>query len=391
MRFVLSDGASSATLRAANLTAPTGIAIQSPVLTDPYSPTASAVVAVNPGPSYVLELRQLDIPAGGSVTVDLTVPALCSAASGAWALVANQVDNFSSGNFAIDPNSELTTGSCVLSFVDPPANAVAGQNVTSVGFAPSGAPIEVSASDGHGHPIAGAALHLSLVSLGGTAGAMSGTTTGSTGASGEATFGSISVSPAGYYELQAGATGFSSAVSGVFQITASATSCTGASCGGTVSSHTSTVAVSLSGAGSDILSLGFNGFTYSCSGYTAVSGTIGIDVWLANGSSLDLNPAVRQEVKITIPKQIVGLSPNNGAAFYEVCYASTQPFAGGSLASSADSIPGYVGSTYIGLLPQCPNHVTTSDAPCLYSRHKDNAGDVIIVFLAGPGDAWGTA
>jgi hypothetical protein len=42
-------------------------------------------------------------------------------------------------------------------------------------------------------------------------------------------------------------------------------------------------------------------------------------------------------------------------------------------------------SNYAGLLPNCSS---TQNAPCVQARNKDNAGDVVVTFLAS-GDPFG--
>ena len=42
---------------------------------------------------------------------------------------------------------------------------------------------------------------------------------------------------------------------------------------------------------------------------------------------------------------------------------------------------------FTGLLPDCPNTNPQQSAPCVQSRNKNNAGDVIVTFLAKGGQA----
>jgi hypothetical protein len=112
---------------------------------------------------------------------------------------------------------------------------------------------------------------------------------------------------------------------------------------------------------------------------------VGIDLWQSDGS---LDPTLRsEEVTLTFP---VTEPHPLFFPYYQVCYASTEPFSGGALASAAQSIPGYTGSTYIGLLPLCPESPTSADAPCELSSSRVN-GMAIVTFLGAPGDFWGSA
>jgi hypothetical protein len=113
---------------------------------------------------------------------------------------------------------------------------------------------------------------------------------------------------------------------------------------------------------------------------------VGVDLWQPDGS-LDLSLR-SEEVALTFPEQLNQPPP----WFFpnEVCYASTEPFVGGSLVSPALSIPGYADSTYIGLLPYCPSSPTTADAPCVVSSDVSD-GTAVVTFLGAPGDFWGSA
>jgi hypothetical protein len=138
------------------------------------------------------------------------------------------------------------------------------------------------------------------------------------------------------------------------------------------------------------------GYTYSCPDrfsrtgyYQNVIAPVGIDLWESDGS---LDPTQRSEVvSITIPRQLVHADPKF-LFFYEVCYASTEAFPGGTLVSGAASIPGFAGSTYVGLLRDCPWHNPGAAAPCVLSRTWNwRDGSLVITYLGAPGDFWGSA
>jgi hypothetical protein len=78
---------------------------------------------------------------------------------------------------------------------------------------------------------------------------------------------------------------------------------------------------------------------------------------------------------ITIDKSVVKATPNNGVTFYQVCYQSETPFKdkNGNMTS-------------LGLLPDCPPMPTPSDAPCILSKTKDKAGNMVIMILLPAGD-----
>jgi hypothetical protein len=388
-------------VESAALAAPAGFAILSATLVaprhhDPPTAHVSIDTATTP-PTYTLELDDLDIAPGASISAVLSVTASCAATSGTWGLAVQPAPTAHRQGFTVDPSSTLSvgvTGACTLSFAAGPTNAVAGQDITSEGFVPSGPPVEVEALDAGGDPLGGVDVSLSA-ELG--SGALSGTTYSTTGAFGSGSFGLAAFSPlsigqTGYYTIEATAPSFASAASSDFLISGSATACSG-NCSGSASSSSVSVAVTVNNPGSgDTLSVGLGGFSYQCPDafsptgyYPTVTGPVGVDLWQSNGS---LDPTQRSEqVTLTFP---ITQPPPWFFPFYQVCYASTAPFFGGTLASAAQSIPGYSSSTYIGLLPLCPFFPTSDEAPCELSSYVWD-GNAVVTFLGAPGDFWGSA
>jgi hypothetical protein len=394
--LALTNEANPQSLGSADLTAPTGFVIP-PSQAPPVTTAGSATVSSD-GTS--LELRSLSLAPGATATVSFEVTAPCSVPSPTWSLIVKQANNFSGppgNNFALDPSSALTTtvsGSCFLSFSAEPGNAVLSTNITSQGFHTSGTPVGVEAEDGMGHPVAGVTVTVSLLPAGGSA-KLSGTLSSVTASDGIATFGSASsplaIDQTGYFELDASAAGFQSIVSSGFQITNTAEVCSSNPCATSTSGKSSSASVTaINEASGDILSLGLGGLSYSCDNslqdlYQSVSQPTGTDVWQASGNAIDTG--ANGQVTIRISKATVKLSPNNGAAHFQICYASTElftPLAGTVVLPT--SVPGSP-TLYYGLLPDCGN-ASPAPVPCVLSRNKDNAGDVLITF-DGTGDFWG--
>ncbi|MGO8687950.1 MAG: hypothetical protein ACLQT7_12380 [Candidatus Dormibacteria bacterium] len=381
-------------LGSAELTAPSGFTLDSASLPAAYR--GWATVQVTSGTT--LDVDHLDLWPGQSISVVLSVTASCAASSGSWALAAHP-SWFAPEPwhaFTVDPSSALAvgvTGACTLAFTADPASAVVSTDITSQLFTPSGSPVEVEAKDAGGNPLGGVDVSLSA-EMG--AGTLAGTTASDTGVSGLAPFSPLTLGVTGYYYLEASAPNFVSAASGLFMITSSATSCSG-SCSGSTSDGPASVNVNVNNpAAGDLLSVVVGGYTYSCPDrfsptgfYQTATSPVGIDLWESDGS---LDPSQHSEVvSITIPKQLVRSDPKF-LFLYEVCYASTQPFPGGTLVSSAESIPGFAGSTYVGLLRDCPFRNPGSAAPCVLSRTWNwRDGSVVITFLGAPGDFWGSA
>lgn len=395
LTFTLTNEASTQSLGSADLTAPSGVVISQPGAVVPHGFANTSATASVAGTDSLL-LRNLSIPPGDSVSVAF---AGCGpASSGAWSLIAKQANNFNGSpgnNFVNDSASALnpSIGVCMLSFVDQPANAVVNVPITSKGFQ-AGSPVDVKAEDSAGDPIANVNVAVTLDSPGGVSAILGGTTSAITGVNGVAAFASLTVNAPGYFKLTAAASGFSSIDSSVFLIAQTAQKCAAGvgSCSSSPPSTKTTGATvtAINQAAGDFLSIGLGGFTYDCTaaaqgGYTSVTDSVGFDVWKSDGVTFD--GSASSEVTIDVSKQAVQISPNNGAPFYQICYASNVQFAtrtGTTLGQT--TIPGTTTPFYYGLLPDCSS---TTPAPCVVSRHKGNAGVVSITFLAAPGDIWG--
>jgi hypothetical protein len=402
LAFTLTNEASRQTLGSANLIAPSGVAIgqAGAVTANGFVNTAATAQVTIDTFAHIdtLALRNLSIPPGDSVTVQL---ASCrTPSSSPWTLFAKQANNFNGSpgnNFVTDPASGLVApaGGCVLNFASgrEPTNAVVQQDVTSAGFHPNGPPLEVEASDGQGTPIPGVSVTMNLVSPGGVSAVLGGTVTATTGPGGLASWPNLTLDHPGYFQLTASATGFTPATSRNFLVAQTAQVCGTGACStpplSTKSTTATITAINMPAAG-DILSAGLGGYTYSCQaaaqgGYASVTDPVGFDVWQSNGS--DFDPTASSQVTLDISKQTVQISPNNGAAFYQICYASNVGFAPRATSTlGVTTIPGSTTPFYFGLLPDCGG---SAPAPCVQSRHKGSGGDVIISFLSAPGDLWG--
>jgi hypothetical protein len=127
-------------------------------------------------------------------------------------------------------------------------------------------------------------------------------------------------------------------------------------------------------------------FNFSCGTtppvYTPLSDVFNFAVFTASG---DPAPGITLSVTLRIDKSLVTPSGHPGASSWQICYASTESF--NALAGTSQQnvtiggSPGY----FTGLLPDCSS---TLQAPCVQARNKNNAGDVIVTFLA-LGDPYG--
>jgi hypothetical protein len=124
-------------------------------------------------------------------------------------------------------------------------------------------------------------------------------------------------------------------------------------------------------------------FNYNCPTYTAqaFSDVFEFAVFDATGAP---QPTLLT-VTARFNKSLVDSSGHPGASSWQICYASTTSFPGASQQNvTIGGTPGY----FTGLLPNCPNTNPQGSAPCVQMRNKNNAGDVIVTFLAS-GDPYG--
>ena len=91
-------------------------------------------------------------------------------------------------------------------------------------------------------------------------------------------------------------------------------------------------------------------------------------------------------VTLRIDKSLVNSSGHPGASSWQICYASTTSFNALPGTSQQNVTIGGNPGYFTGLLPDCSS--TQGAPPCVQARNKNNAGDVIVTFLA-LGDPYG--
>ena len=380
----LTNESSRQDLGSANITVPTGL-------------TPLSVSGLNKGTATVsgdlIELRSLDIDPQQAREFSVFTtppPPECSPVSYVWGIQAQESSDFqgdSDDYFAVDPNSQLTTtvstGSCYLAFVAEPQDAQRLSGISSQAANPGGPPIEVAVeSGGSTVPLTGVGISLAFTSGTGTANATLAGTVSAFTSSGLASFSYPSTSSSGLgYTLTATAApsnwSIAPGTSTPFDVFDFLTTCTAsATCTGTASNSSTagtqgatTSSVSSSGGSGGLLEISVLTTQIYCSGYTAASATVLSDVTGTGGTAT---------VTLEIGKALVDASPNNGASFYQVCIqfptSSGIKFTGPS---------GPVAPGDAGLLPDCSS---TTPAPCVSTRNKAKAGEVVITFITPNGD-----
>jgi hypothetical protein len=382
--FKVTNNDPNETLKTLTFTAPADF-----VITAASGPSGITVSAL-PGSSVTLNLP--NEPTGTTFTVNVTALAPCLAANpGVWGV--SGVDSLGETNEVRWSSSPLTvsvTGKCGLAFTGQPAAHTAVNSDILTGIDSTGSPLAVQLVDANNDPLnpanfsaSGTPVTVSIQAnpVGGT---LSGTTTVDS-SNGVADFGGLQINTAGPgYDLVASAPGFTtSAPSDMFTIDDQIQPCTSSTCSASASSATTSGTVTTSQATSgDFITTGMGGVSFSCGGtYKPVSDVFGFAVFSAKGVPL----STPLTATLRIDKSLVKSSGHPGAASWQLCYAAavTSPFT---------ALPGTSGTATIGGVPYntglLPNCTSTQGAPCIQARNKNNAGDVIVTFLA-LGDPYG--
>jgi hypothetical protein len=315
----------------------------------------------------------------------LTASASCSGGGYQWGIGAKQSNDFNgSGNdFQLDPASAgnlsgTLTESCSLAFTSDgqPANTATDAVITSQG----GGPVKVEILDGSRHLATASSAVVSIMLNPGSV-TLSGTVM-VPASGGIASFSDLKINQPGFpYTLTATSPGIAQATSNAFAIGGSScpssTPCSASA--SSMSMTTSGTAITLSPVPGDVIATGIvnaSDANYSCGTYKPSSDAFSFALFDADG----IPQSDTLSVSLEIDKSLVQPSTHPGASSWQICYASTSPFT---------ALPGTSGTTVIGgvtyntgLLPDCP---VPQGPPCVQTRHKDMAGDVIVTLLA-PGD-----
>jgi hypothetical protein len=282
---------------------------------------------------------------------------------------------------AASTSSGTCTGAdlpCSLRFTSdgqPAGTAVGG--VIAAGFGSQGGPVKIEVVDEDGYLVTGstAIVTVAIRSNPGSASLSGMVTMHARG--GVASFPDLSISKPGIgYTLTATSPGMRSATSADFTIWGSLQHCSTTPCSASSSSATTAGTVTTpSAAQAELLGVGIGGASYTCRGtYRPVSEPFVFDVFSPAGV---VQPSAQFAASLEISKSTVEASGHPGASSWQICYASKSPFTALPGTSGTALIGG--ASFFTGLLPDCPR---PQGAPCVQARHKDNAGDVVVAFLA---------
>ena len=364
-------------LGSANLTVPAGFSVARVSV-----PRGTAVVSGN-----VVQLRDLDVLAGPAASLTATVVAdvPCVAGSNTWSVIAKQANDFSGppGNdfgplVPVTPSDRITTvtGACaaVLQFVGQPANARTNATITTTPYnSPPGGPMTVEVVDGAGNRLTSpsAVITMSLTPASGT---LNGTKV-VTAVNGVATFANLAIDTPGSYKLLASSDGLT-VTSSAFRVDDAATVCVeDLSCTATLSNADATFDITAQGNPQvDAGVLTVNRKTgLDCAGYNElVRGDFAVE-FLPNAGFTGREKVVT----LTISKEAMQASPDNGAAQLNMCFGAPFPFTN---KFGRDAAFNPTLQLFVDLLPDC------GTPPCVFKRNKTQAGQGVIQARAPGGD-----
>ena len=347
-------------LGSANVTIPTAGAadIDFTVTSEPVfsGTTAPGATVARPGGGKVIELRNLVLAPNSSVTIALGLRLPCVAKAYRWQVDARQSNDFSGtpgntlGPVTGTPDT-IVQGSCKLRFVNEPASAEVGAEITADAFGPgSPNPVTVEAIDGSPAPqrLTWFEDDVELEATGGP---------GSLSASSPATAGLasfdnlLSIGLAGNYNLIASpatAPGFSNDVSNDFQIIDVVEPCNGSNCTASLSGNRTSSTLTgtgVTGTGFALLSLNL-GTEPVCAGYTPPS-----NEWFEFHLTVAGDKTVQAFYSKAAMKNVAGPSA------LQICFAAPTNFAAqnGTAAFDYDGDPANGDEGFVGLLPiGCP-------------------------------------
>jgi hypothetical protein len=361
----------------------------------------------------------LTLPPGGATSFTVRATAPCAAESYHWGIQVKQSNDFNgTGNTfslakktatALKGSVTSATGGCFVAFLptNEPKSTVRTAPILS-GFDSTGAPVEAGVYTPSG-TLAATFSGTVTVTLYPTGAKLSGgSSVNAVASGGVATFPSLSVDLAGSdYRLEATGTGLKgsptnglSPVSSPFSIYTALAPCSTADCsvaGSTTTNKKTRITVTettTTAPAGGFVGVGFGGtpiFESGCTGTYLVTAadTAATDVFLSNGTPTAQSRTATWKIVYEITRTIVKSSSQTGASQWQACYASTTPFttsAGVTAVSQTFSTTatGTSVAYFVGLLPTCSTKVA---APCILTRHKDNAGDEILTIQAA-GDSF---
>jgi hypothetical protein len=274
----------------------------------------------------------------------------------------------------------------MLTFVQQPTET---QVNTTINASTNPAGVRVKVQDQFANPVSGAQVGIAI-GANPAGGSLTGTTSRTADSSAVATFDDLKIDQVGVGYAFVATSSNISAASKAFIIADSVTACT-TTCSGSASKNQTTVVVDAAGtATGDTLGVALLASSAppagACgSGFVPLGAGSFVDINVSGGSTPSLT------VTWQLDKSIVNAQPENGAAHFNICLGAKNLLdplgtstTGWTTKSGTAAVPVFdalFGVTlFWGLTPDCPNHGTPT-GPCIVSKKKNQAGDVLITFV----------
>jgi hypothetical protein len=402
--LTITNEASAQTLGSANVAVPTGFTI-----TGAPSPMPSGSSWTGTG----LQLRNLALAGGASYSTSIPVATPCTPASLSWTVTARAGGDYTGVDFVLDTatssvSATVSGTNCKYVFLQQPKDAEVNATITGAIFNPSGAAVRV----GVRNPATNAldATASANVTLTPSKNAASFTGTGPVALSGgQAQFGSLKSSSTGQFiTLTASGSPFvSSDPSSVFNILSDVESC-GTGCQAPTQNQGGTgLDASVSGfSAGDVIAVSlFTAADFSPPPNCGGTGTFN-PIPDASGALVEYVPTGSGwtvTVTLRVDKSLIPIS--KGASQFDVCLGAkrvtqascaTDPTNGFTTKSGGIAPCDYAGNPlsttptglYWGVIPDCPSGKKPITGPCVKSKTKNNAGDLLLtVAKPSPWDA----
>jgi hypothetical protein len=343
-------------------------------------PAALTIVDRNglAGSGNVLQLRNLGLAPGASVTLTVGLRMPCVAGSYTWDVVAKQSNDFSGlpGNALGPVSGTLATtvnGTCKLRFVGQPASAEKNAQIRAEEFVPaSDRLVTVEALDGSPTPQRLTWFHgtidLRLAQTG--PGHLFPSPASSGAMAGLASFSSLAIDASGNYNLRAATTaaGFSAGDSSSFQVIDVVESCNAAKCSAQLTgARTTTTVTGAPGTSTGLVLLSLNlGPAPDCAGYEPP-----VSDYYEFRLTAERDVTVEERFDKQAVKQV------GGKSFLQSCFAAPIGFVAKSEPAAAfdyDGDPANGAEGFVGLLPDCSG----AGGPCVADRISIGGGAVIL-------------
>jgi hypothetical protein len=286
-----------------------------------------------------------------------------------------------SNDFTVDPGDPYT-----LTFVQQPTETQVGATI-NLSTNPTG--VRVKVQDRFANLIPGALVGIAI-GANPVGGSLTGTTPRAADSSAVATFDNLKINKVGVGYTLVATSGSASATSKAIIVADSVTPCT-TTCNGSASKSDTKVVVNAAGTTTgDTLGVALLASSAPPAG---VCGSGFVPLGAGSFVDINLNGASTPSLTVTwqLDKSIVNAQPDNAASHFNICLGAKNLLdplgtstTGWTTKNGTAAVPVFDPvfevMLFWGLMPDCPKQGTPT-GPCILSKNKTQAGDVVIQFV----------